>query len=163
MKKATNTTYKKKIKNKKKERKNGKHMKFQLSALYTIQSRVYTLHHSAYTINPKQVTLVTRISSQMILVTFITAPYFKIRSHRVQSRRSEIRIGVEDKGKEGEGDGVGVCCSFCCVCCDAVMLPLSMSDPLRGKQPNRFALLRQKYTDRKMGSTNQEELTKKIF
>lgn len=58
-------------------------MKFQLAALATCN------------INPMQVTLVTRISSQMILVTFITAPYFKIRSPDPE------QAGEGEEGKRG--------------------------------------------------------------
>lgn len=47
-----------------------------------------------------QVTLVTRISSQMILVTFITAPYFKIRSPDRAERGGGTLL--EEEGKRGE-------------------------------------------------------------
>lgn len=69
-----------------------------------------------------QVTLVTRISSQMILVTFITAPYFKIRAVQTRKRsdskwgRAEGRGGRGSRRQRGRQRAIAVAAAVAVVC-----------------------------------------------
>lgn len=99
------------------------------------------LPHATCNINPMQVTLVTRISSQMILVTFITAPYFKIRAVQTRKRSESKWARAAGRGKreqrqqqaEGQAEQAGSysCCCIFSLPSEAAVVPLLCLASLR--------------------------------